>query len=343
MKNRCVVLTSIASLFLSAMFFMFSISEANENKLKFQTGPGTLAYAISSDGCLVWIIRTEINNGYREVLINLNGRHCAGSDIPKEDMNKGAMFLLSADFYKDYNEGVDVGKPIIIGEPNKMEKLKVFIVTDPFAKNITGESKFLTISELSSAPCGFKKFRYGLSTDNELILILEEGNTVSVFRDSNGRHILDRKTQLQDISKGNYQLIKAVRTPTGKIKLGEKLETVKFSAEQSLKPKVHEKDQTQLPHFKKPLVGPNEVRVKNPNHFDVKVGLRDGDRGKNFEVAANGMASVFVPNGAYKIYFIYSNKPGALFQGNDFSLNNNGIEIQIVKVVGGNYGIRQIK
>lgn len=33
----------------------------------------------------------------------------------------------------------------------------------------------------------------------------------------------------------------------------------------------------------------------------------------------------------YKIYFVYSNKPDALFQGDDFVLNSNGIEIQIVK------------
>ena len=343
MKKWVVVLTSVVLLFLSAILLVFSIAEANENNLKIQIGPGTLAYAISSDGCLAWIIRTEEDNGYREVLMNLNGRHCTGSDIRQKDINKGAMFLLSSDLYKDYNEGVDVGKPIIVAEPNKIAKVKVFIVTDPFAKNITGESKFITIRELSSAPCKFKNFRYGLSTANELILILEKDNTVSVFQDSNGRHILDRKTQLQDISKGNYQLIEAVRTPSGKIKLGDKLETVKLSAEQSSKTKTHVKNQTQLPPFEKLLNGQNEVRVKNPNFFSVKVGLRIGKRGTNFEVAANGTYSVFVPNGPYKIYFIYSNKPSALFQGDDFTLNNNGIEIQIVQVVDGNYGIRQVK
>lgn len=343
MKKRGLVPTSIALLFLSAMLFFFSIAGANENKQLLQTGSGSLAYGISSDGCLVWIIRTEMDSGYREVLIDLNGRHCFGSDIRKEDMNKGAMFLLSADFYKDYNEGVDVGKPIIMAEANEMEKVKVFIVTDPYAKNITGESKFITISELSSAPCEFKNFRYGLSTDNELILILEEGNTVRVFQDSNGRHVLDQKTQLQDLSKKNYQLVHAVRTPSGKIKLGDKSEAVSFSSEKLSKPKGHERGRTHLPPFKELLLGSNEVRVKNPNDFDVRVGLRIGERGKDFEVAANGITSVFVPNGKYEIYFIYSTKPDALFKGDNFSLNNNGVEIQIVKVVGGNYGIRRVK
>jgi hypothetical protein len=98
-----------------------------------------------------------------------------------------------------------------------------------------------------------------------------------------------------------------------------------------------------LPSFTQPLKGTNEVRVKNPNDFNVLVGLRYGNRGRDFDVPANGVSSVFVPNGEYEIYFVYSNKPDALFKGDDFSLNNNGVEIQIVKVVGGNYGIRQVK
>lgn len=98
-----------------------------------------------------------------------------------------------------------------------------------------------------------------------------------------------------------------------------------------------------LPKFSSELQGHNEIRIRNPNGFAVLVGIRAGNKGKNFEVAANGMSSVFIPNGRYEIYFVYSNKPGALFKGDDFSLNNNGVEIQIVKVVGGNYGIRQVK
>ena len=98
-----------------------------------------------------------------------------------------------------------------------------------------------------------------------------------------------------------------------------------------------------LPPFKSPLTGNNEVRIKNPNNFKVNVGLRTGTSGKDFDVAANGIASVFVPDGSYEIYFVYSTDPNALFQGDNFKLNKNGIEIQIVKVVGGNYGIRRVK
>ena len=98
-----------------------------------------------------------------------------------------------------------------------------------------------------------------------------------------------------------------------------------------------------MPPFDILLKGNNEVRVKNPNDFAVTVALRSGNRGKNFNVAADCVASVFMPNGKYQIFFVYSNKSGALFQGDDFKLNNNGVEIQIVKVVGGNYGIKRVK
>jgi len=98
-----------------------------------------------------------------------------------------------------------------------------------------------------------------------------------------------------------------------------------------------------LPSFKFSLQGNNEVRIKNPNDFKVTVGLRSGKKGKDFDVPSNGVSSVYIPDGGYDIYFVYSNKPDALFQGDSFTLSNNGIEIQVVKVVGGNYGIHQVK
>lgn len=98
-----------------------------------------------------------------------------------------------------------------------------------------------------------------------------------------------------------------------------------------------------LPKFKSELKERNEIRIRNPNDFVVLVGILSGNTGKNFQVAANGVRSVFVPDGKYEIYFVYSDKSDALFKGDDFSLNNNGIEIQIVKVAGGNYEIKQVK
>jgi hypothetical protein len=98
-----------------------------------------------------------------------------------------------------------------------------------------------------------------------------------------------------------------------------------------------------LPSFKQELQGTNSVRVRNPNDFAVTAGIRSGENGKNFVIPANGENTVNVPDGKYDIFFVYSDKPDALFQGDSFTLNNEEIEIQIVKSVNGNYGIRQVK
>jgi hypothetical protein len=89
--------------------------------------------------------------------------------------------------------------------------------------------------------------------------------------------------------------------------------------------------------------GSNEVRVRNPNPFSVRVGVRRGGEGVDFSVPAQGVSSAYVPDGSYDVYFNYSNQPGAVFQGDSFSLAANGIEIQIVESTAGNYGIRRVR
>ena len=98
-----------------------------------------------------------------------------------------------------------------------------------------------------------------------------------------------------------------------------------------------------LPAFTDELKGRNPVRIRNPNHFSVAAGIRSGHRGKDLDIPAKGVGTVYVPNGRYDIFFVYSDKPDALFQGDSFSLKHNGVEIQIVMIVDGNYGIRQVK
>jgi DNA-directed RNA polymerase subunit RPC12/RpoP len=98
-----------------------------------------------------------------------------------------------------------------------------------------------------------------------------------------------------------------------------------------------------LPPYRSVLRGRIKVRVRNPNSMGVLVGLRSGGKGKNFKVAARSVASANVPNGQYDVYFVYSDKPDALFQGDSFRLSGRGVEIKLVKIVGGNYGIRRVK
>ena len=116
-----------------------------------------------------------------------------------------------------------------------------------------------------------------------------------------------------------------------------------FSMPTTVADQTSPKDETLLPPYGFEIKGGNPVRVRNPNPIKVTVGLRKGQGGADFEVPANETATVHVPDGRYDIYFVYSNKPDALFKGDDFTLAGNGVEIQIVKLVGGNYGIRQVK
>ena len=98
-----------------------------------------------------------------------------------------------------------------------------------------------------------------------------------------------------------------------------------------------------LPTYSVELKGGNEVRIKNPNPFAVTAGVRAGKSGADLEVPPLGKRSLHIPDGHFDIYFVYSYKPDALFQGDSFTLSNNGLEIQIVKVVDGNYGIKRVK
>jgi len=109
------------------------------------------------------------------------------------------------------------------------------------------------------------------------------------------------------------------------------------------RPSEGKASQVGLPPFTEEVTGRNELRIRNPNDFKVTAGIRSGAKGKNLEVPANGTTSAFVSDGNYDIYFLYSNQPDAVFQGDGFALKGNGVEIQIVKVAGGNYNIRRVK
>ncbi len=91
------------------------------------------------------------------------------------------------------------------------------------------------------------------------------------------------------------------------------------------------------------MTGRNQIRVENPNAYGVTVMLRTGRSGKDFLVSAGGSLAVNVPDGRYDIYFQYSTDPSGLFQGDSFNLNGNSIQIRLVQVVGGNYGVRRVK
>jgi HEAT repeat protein len=98
----------------------------------------------------------------------------------------------------------------------------------------------------------------------------------------------------------------------------------------------------QWPRYSEELIGLNSVYVSNPNEFDVRVGIRCGNRGHDFVVPSGGESMFSVPDGSFDIYFQYSSDLLTLFQGDQISLRGNSIEIRIQKVSGGNYHIRKV-
>ena len=92
------------------------------------------------------------------------------------------------------------------------------------------------------------------------------------------------------------------------------------------------------------------VRIENPNNYSVLVTVRNVTGPDN---SWNGMETIWnvppknsreqrFPNGKYEIYFKYSDKPKDKYQGDGFSIAGGGVEIKLVAVTGGNYGIRKV-
>lgn len=98
-----------------------------------------------------------------------------------------------------------------------------------------------------------------------------------------------------------------------------------------------------VPVYDGELEGGNEVRVDNPNNRAVQVEIRSGMKNKRFTVPPRSVRSVWVPNGSFQVFFVYSDEPDAVYQGDDFTLNDNGVLINLVQQVNGNFGIRRVK
>ena len=78
----------------------------------------------------------------------------------------------------------------------------------------------------------------------------------------------------------------------------------------------------QLPRFSRPIErGPHDVNISNTFSYDVKVGLRTGNkRGKNFSIPADGTATVYLPNDTYDLYYIDADTPDTLEHSGSFTV-----------------------
>jgi len=155
-----------------------SLLAGNQDKL-LETGKAELVYGIGADN-LIYITKVDNDSGYREVLISPDGKY-AVTDLRPAIGKIGSTFVLTADFFKNYNEVSNVGKPIVAKEPGALAKIKVFVVTDPRAKNITGERRFITTEEFAALPCSRTGYHYGISTEDELLLVSNSSNDVIIL------------------------------------------------------------------------------------------------------------------------------------------------------------------
>lgn len=92
-----------------------------------------------------------------------------------------------------------------------------------------------------------------------------------------------------------------------------------------------------------------KVLINNPNNYSVVTTVRNispdstyTGREITWNVPPNSSKAQRFPNGKYEIFFKYSNKPKEKYQGDSFSISGGDVEIKLVSVAGGNYGIRRV-
>lgn len=116
---------------------------------------------------------------------------------------------------------VKIGKlSVVPGENGKEAKVEII----RFDSTGNGTVEHITVGELGKAPCDLPEFSYGVSEDNDLLLIKADGdNNIKIIRDLNGNYdlkdIQDSGTSMRDLIKVNYVLVDGARMADGRIKI----------------------------------------------------------------------------------------------------------------------------
>ena len=149
----------------------------------------------------------------------------------------------------------------------------------------------------------------------EMIKNIELGSRVIVRRNmdiKNQFSLIDGKGNLAIMAFGNGLTLFPVPKPL--------IELAKSISDSPLAPKDE-------------LRGKNEIRVNNSMEVGVTLSFRFAempDKHKIIYLPAMSKASVFVPDGDCKPYFVFSDDSDALFEGDDLDLQARGVEISLL-------------
>ena len=89
--------------------------------------------------------------------------------------------------------------------------------------------------------------------------------------------------------------------------------------------------------------GPSVIRVVNPVKDTVLVMFSTGGHAGSLFVGKGQASQHSVRNDRYRMFFIYSDEPDVLYQGDDVSVWNQMSTITLQLVSHGNYRIRRIR
>ncbi|UCC29289.1 MAG: hypothetical protein JSU86_13935 [Phycisphaerales bacterium] len=89
--------------------------------------------------------------------------------------------------------------------------------------------------------------------------------------------------------------------------------------------------------------GPSLIKVVNPVRDTVLVIFSSNGYAGSFFVEHGEASQYSVSNGRYQMFFIYSDEPEALYQGDDVTVWNQISIITLQLVPDGNYNIRRIR
>ena len=196
-----------------------------------------------------------------------------------------------------------------------------------------------------------------LKTSDKKALVFPFSKTGTILVAAGGREVDGKSTELQDminpLAEDTHVLATFTLAPDAQLGLtamitGNGCPTIILLAENlKLDPiKILAKIQNEKTAGLAPtegLTGDREVRISNPNAFSVSVSLRSNGKSADFTVPRFGSSAARVPDGHFDIFFQYSSEPGALYQGDPFTIDANSVEIQLLRATDGNFGIRRVR